>query len=388
MADNQQKRQSINYKEYLRHGMTVFIAVVAAVLVITRFDDVLAGLKALWQVAYPLLLGAAVAYLLNLVMKQWESIYFPRSNRSIVMRTRRPACLLLAVATIVAVVATVVAVVQSEMAGAIDAIKNGVILAANAGMDALGGVDAIKGYLGDTPLSFDQAVDQVLTQTGGAWGLLSSAVSVGGSVAHVTIGVVVALVFAIYLLLARETVCESAKRLGKRMFAPHVYEYVYHACSVANECFSRFITGQCFEAVILALLCTVGLHLFGFPYASSIGLCVGATSLVPLIGAWIGGVVGVLMILSVSPIQAVWFVVFLLVLQQIEGHFIYPNVVGSSVGVPGVWVLVAVFVGGGLFGVVGILLGVPVVATARRLVIEHNEHLDARKLTEESSLLP
>ena len=120
----------------------------------------------------------------------------------------------------------------------------------------------------------------------------------------------------------------------------------------------------------MGCLCALGMKILGLPYAGTIGLCIGITSLVPYIGAWVGGAVGALIIASVSVEQAVIFVVFLIILQQIEGHFIYPNVVGSSVGMPGIWTFFAVTCGGSLFGFAGILLGVPVVSTIRTLVLE------------------
>ena len=151
-----------------------------------------------------------------------------------------------------------------------------------------------------------------------------------------------------------------------------------HFCTVANDCFSRFIMGQCIEACILGVLCGIGSAILHFPYAASIGLIVGVTSVIPFAGAWIGGIVGAAMILSQDPLQAVQFVIFLVILQQIEGHLIYPNVVGQSVGLPSIWVFVAVVVGATLFGLPGVLLGVPVISTVRTLVMEKFAKEEAR----------
>lgn len=122
---------------------------------------------------------------------------------------------------------------------------------------------------------------------------------------------------------------------------------------VLNDCFHRYIVGQCTEAVILGGLCTCGMLLLRLPYATMIGTLVGFTALVPIVGAYIGALVGAFMILVISPIKAVIFLVFLIILQQLEGNLIYPHVVGSSIGLPGVWVLAAVTVGGGLLGIMG-----------------------------------
>lgn len=137
-----------------------------------------------------------------------------------------------------------------------------------------------------------------------------------------------------------------------------------------DETFSSFIVGQCTEAVILGVLCILGMKLFQFPYAPMVGTFIGATALIPVVGAYLGGAVGFIMILTVSPLKAVLFLVFLVVLQQLEGNIIYPRVVGSSVGLPGMWVLAAVTIGGGISGVAGMLLGVPLAATIYKLIKE------------------
>ncbi len=143
---------------------------------------------------------------------------------------------------------------------------------------------------------------------------------------------------------------------------------ILHAAELLNTCFHRFIVGQCVEAVILGVLCTLGMLIFRFPYAGMIGTLVGVCALIPIVGAYVGAFVGAFMILSVSPIKALLFLIFLVILQQIEGNLIYPRVVGSSVGLPGIWVLVTVAVFGALFGVTGMLVGVPLAAAVYRAI--------------------
>lgn len=136
----------------------------------------------------------------------------------------------------------------------------------------------------------------------------------------------------------------------------------------ADDTFSSFIVGQCTEAVVLGVLCTLGMLLCRFPYAPMIGTFVGATALIPVVGAYLGAFVGAFMILTVNPTKALLFILFIIVLQQLEGNLIYPKVVGSSIGLPGIWVLAAVTVGGGIGGVFGMLLGVPAAATLYKLI--------------------
>ena len=137
-----------------------------------------------------------------------------------------------------------------------------------------------------------------------------------------------------------------------------------------DDCFHRYIVGQCIEAVILGSLCMLGMLLFGFPYATMVGTLVGVTALIPIAGAYIGAIVGAIMILTVSPVEALLFLVFIVILQQLEGNLIYPRVVGASLKLPALWVLAAITVGGSVMGIVGMLLGVPLAAAAYRLLRE------------------
>lgn len=358
-------------------AVAVLAAVTAAALIVVRFDEVLAVLGMLWGVLVPLLAGGVIAYVLNLIMVRWERLYFPRSESRAVVATRRPVCIVLAVASVAAVVALVVWAVGGELSHAGEALMRGAAWVMGALSQAVEGDGALSALLAGDAASWRATVEQVasriVSEAGGARNLASSLVGAGGRVAGGVVDVVVAVIFALFLLFDKERVRAGFESFGRVVLPERAYERTLHVCTVANECFSRFVSGQCLESTILGLLCAIGMQVLGLPFAGPVGLCVGVTSLVPFIGAWVGGIVGALMILSVSPVQAVWFVVFLVILQQIEGHVIYPNVVGATVDVPGIQVFVAVFIGGSLFGILGVLLSVPVVATVRRLLHERRE---------------
>jgi predicted PurR-regulated permease PerM len=178
----------------------------------------------------------------------------------------------------------------------------------------------------------------------------------------------VGLAFSAYLLSSKERLLTQAKKLQKAFMKPSTAARLNTVLTAANESFTSFITGQCTEAVILGALCILGMLIFGFPYATSIGIFVGVTSLIPVLGAYLGAAVGVLLIFQADPAKALLFIVFIIVLQQLEGNLIYPKVMGTSIGLPGLWVFAAVIIGGGLGGIVGMLFGVPVAATIYRLV--------------------
>ena len=206
-----------------------------------------------------------------------------------------------------------------------------------------------------------QALAALRSGVGGTVSLVAGAAS---SIANLLI----ALVFAGYLLLGKERLAGQLGRVAHAYLSPEWEARVRYVVSVFDQTFHRFIVGQCLEAVVLGTLCALGMALLGFPYAVMTGTVVGATALIPVVGAYIGGAVGFLLVLTDSPVQALLFVVFLVVLQQLEGDLIYPRVVGSSIGLPGVWVLAAVTVGGGVGGILGMLLGVPTAASLYRLL--------------------
>ena len=162
---------------------------------------------------------------------------------------------------------------------------------------------------------------------------------------------------------------------------PGIYEKILHVLDVVNESFHKYIVGQCTEAIILGVLCTIGMLIFGFPYATMVGALVAFTALIPVAGAYIGAGVGAFMIMTVDPLKAVLFLVYIVILQQLEGNIIYPRVVGSSIGLPGIWVLAAITVGGGVMGIFGMLLGVPLAAVAYKLLREDVNKLPVNQHT-------
>lgn len=361
---------SSSLHDLARKAALVCAIAAAAALVVVRFDDVMRMLGLLAEVLTPFLAGFALAYLVNLIMSLIERIYFPHAKHPAIIRSRRPVCLILAIAVIAAVIAAVVALLASEIRDAFGAVGQGAAAALQTLAHLVEDDPQLSALLQGDPEEWIATAQKALASIGGAGSAASTAVRWGGNVAHALLNAVIAIIFAVYVLVGKERIIESARSMAQTVLPQRAFDKLAHVVYVADDSFTRFISGQCLEACILGVLCALGMTLLGFPYAGSIGLCVGITSLVPFIGAWIGGIVGAFIIASVSIKSALLFVVFLVVLQQIEGHLIYPNVVGSSVGMPGIWTFFAVVAGGALFGVLGVLLGVPVVSTVRTLVLE------------------
>ena len=360
----------------IRYALILVAALAVAALVVARFDGLCSILSTVWAALEPLAIGAVLAYLLNFIAAALESRWFRRSNSTLVAKTRRPVCVILAIAAVTLALAALTTFVGGEFKSVGAAIITGVSEAAAMASQAIPILDNA---------TWNSIGQKALDAMGGTDQALRIVAQTSGEVAHLTLSILLGMVFALYLLLDKDRVHAGAMRAASFIPGEDLRRRVLHACSITNDCFSRFIRGQCIEAVILGALCAIGGTILQFPYAASIGLIVGVSSLIPFAGAWIGGIMGAAMILSQDPMQALQFIVFLVILQQIEGHLIYPNVVGQSVGLPSIWVFVAVIAGGSLFGLLGVLLGVPVISTLRTLAMEHFAQVDAEKDGEEES---
>ncbi|EJZ83430.1 AI-2E family transporter [Slackia piriformis] len=390
--ENKHREENRNFD--MRAIRTVAVGVglfFVAALALQYSDQLFAALGLAWIAVMPLLLGCVFAFLVNLIMARLERVYFPRSTKKIVASSRRIVCLIGSFLIIGAVIAVIVNLVFPELKASTGVIKTGVAKVAG---DFYGwasqNLDSIMGSIDSASLeSLERSFTDLMASlssgdSSSVVSMLESVFSTAGSILHNVFAVVVALVFCLYILLDKERVVKGANSALDLFMPASAAASVRRAAHVANQAFSRFITGQCIEAVILGTLCAIGMGVFGMPYALAIGACVGLTALVPVFGAWLGGAIGFLMILTVDPMQAVWFIVFLVVLQQLETHLIYPNVVGASVGLPGIWVFSAVLVGGALFGVLGMFLGVPAVATIRTLAIERATIVRKRRADEKA----
>ena len=321
----------------------------------------------------PLLLGLIMAYVLNILMSLYEAHYFPKRTDSWVAKSRRAVCLPAAVITLVAIGALVVGLVVPELLSCVRLLINEVEPALEkladsqwaaqlVPADLLNKLDAVN--WSDV---IDKAVKMVANGLGSAAGTLFTTVS---SAISGAVNFFLGFIFAIYLLLDRDRLRQQSRRLMRSYLPSSFHRKLTHCLQVLNECMHKFIVGQCAEALILGVLCAAGMAVFRFPYALMIGTLIGFTALIPIAGAYIGAGVGAVMILTQSPVKALLFLLFIVVLQQLEGNLIYPKVVGNSIGLPALWVLAAITVGGSLMGIPGMLLGVPLAAAFYRLLRE------------------
>ena len=333
-----------------------------------------------FSAAVPLLVGCAMAYVINILMSWYEKWYLRFFGKSILMKFKRIVCLILALLSLLGILFLIINLVLPELINCLAsfiALVPGLVEKAIIYIEEeqlMERIPALREWLesfnsDNIMQTLEQFWNTIKGSIGGAVGSIVSAVS---SVVSTVIGIVIGLIFAIYLMFDKEKLGEQVKRLVCT-YLPKKSEKIFYVASVLNESFHSFIVGQCTEAVVLGVLCIIGMLILRLPNAVMIGVFIGFTALIPIAGAYIGAVVGAVLILTVSPVKAIQFVIFIVILQQLEGNFIYPKVVGKSIGLPGIWVLTAVTVGGGILGIPGMLIAVPLFAAGYRLIKEDVE---------------
>ena len=321
---------------------------------------------------FALILGGAIAYILNIVMKKYESIYFPKSQRKLVKKTKRAVCIILSLLSVLAIIVGIVIIVIPELYKCIELLSDAIPRS----------VDTVKSWVNENISadyirkkvnSFEFSWKSLEPALLGFWQvnsseILNSVISVTSSIAGTVTDIVIAVIFAVYILFNKEKLTKQFNKVIKAYGKPESNKRLISYIKIANKTFSSFIIGQCTDAVILGCLCFAGMVILRFPYAGVTAAVVGLTALIPIVGAFIGAFIGAFLIFTISPIKAVMFIIFLIILQQCEQAFIYPKIVGKSTGLPGMWVLAGITVGGGLFGIVGMLIGVPITATFYKIL--------------------
>ena len=353
----------------------LFIFAVALIIYsVFNMDTMLEFIKNSIVLIKPFLIGAVIAFVLNVPLRFFEHHVFCHIKHPKFKKVERGLSILLSLLLVWIALSLVVRIVVpqliesisllvSTIPGYVDYLTNFLSEYEN---DSEAIANFIKQIESISPQTLEQYTMNWLNDQVTAHALLSSAfMSTVGIVSSVAAGVInffVAFVFAIYILGSKEKLAVQARKICFAFFNRMHAAYLVHVAQVSFAKMYSFITGQLTEAVILGSLCTIGMIIFRLPYAGMIGVLTGFCALIPIFGAFIGGAVGALLIFTVSPIKALTFVIFLVILQQIEGNFIYPKVVGSSVGLPAMWTLFAITIGGALMGLIGMMLFVPLCA--------------------------
>ena len=353
-------------KQNIKGLLLVVCGGVAFYCALQNLDVVWGAVRGLLGILAPFLLGGALAFVLNVPMRAIERHLLQNSRRG--AKLRRPLALVLTLLAVLGVLALASLVIGPGIADAVMSIIREIPAAFDRLQKQLNGLaeslaaylPMIQEWLAGVNIDWESLSRRVLeyAQALGS-GIVSSG---GGFIGGVVSGVstfVIGLIFSFYILLQKEKLSRHGRQGIYGLLPLRQADRTLEILRLASRTFSSFLSGQCLEACILGTLFAVAMTIFRMPYALLVGVLIALTALIPIVGAFIGCAVGALLIAIDDPWKALWFIVLFLVLQQIEGNLIYPHVVGSSVGLPSIWVLAAVTLGGSLMGITGMLFFIP-----------------------------
>ena len=356
-------------------GKLILFAAVL-VFIILYFNSIIAAAGFIVDVFMPFVIGAVIAFILHIPMGFFERMLLKISRRR--FKGIRAVSMLCAMFSVIAVLGFVMIIVVPQLVSTITEITNVIPVALRAMFDRLEvlfseneQILAFISKLEGVNFSWNSILNSVTNfLKNGFTDVISKTYMATGSIVGGVMDFFISFVFAIYILAQKELLAKQFERLFRAFMKPVRWNKARHVLKILYCNFKNYITGQCIEAVILGAMFVVVMTLFGLPYPLLVGVLIGVTALIPIMGAFIGCFIGAFLILIISPVQALIFVGVFLVLQQIEGNLIYPRVVGSSVGLPAIWVLMALSVGGSLMGVVGMLIFIPLTSTLYALLRE------------------
>ena len=350
-------------KKNMKNIMLLIVFAVLFYVGVQRIESVAAGFSFVVSIVFPLL-GAAMAFILNVPMSFMEKRLFSKTKGK-AKKLKRPICLVLAILFVVAILWIVLLVVIPEVASTVASlsvnIEAALIKLQRWAMDIFEDNKQIEVWIASLQFDWDGIIHTAFGfLKNGAGNVLNSTMTVAKTVINSVMNFCVAFVFACYILLQKEKLAVQIRKILYAFFSKKVVTKVLDIASLSYKTFANFVTGQCCEAVILGTMFFISMSILRFPYALLVGVLIAFTALIPIFGAFIGCFLGTFLILVADPMKAIAFVILFLVLQQVEGNLIYPHVVGGSVGLPSIWVLVAVTVGGSLMGIVGMLVFIPI----------------------------
>lgn len=376
-------------REKLRQIRRLMILAAFLILVILYSEKVFYGAAFLFGILKPFFYGGAIAFVLNIPMRGIENKWLGGWRGKASDKLKRPVSMVITLVLIALVFTVVVGVVLPQMARTISEIGKKIpafIQKMMEGFDDLARNDSLLAGQLNLPelkeIDWNSVLQNVMYfMRNGAGNMLGSTFNVAGSIISGVVNTAIAFVFALYVLAQKEQLASQTSRLMTAYLPARARRKVRKVSTLLSQNFNNFIAGQCLEALILGLMFVVSMSIFRMPYAFTVGALIAVTSLIPIVGAFTGCAVGTFLILVNDPLQALWFLILFFVLQQIEGNLIYPRVVGNSVGLPSIWVLAAVSIGGSLFGVTGMLVFIPLMSTGYALIrenVKRREILGAR----------
>ncbi len=371
----------------LKNGMLLIAFGIFLYIGLAHINILINVLKGILTIFSPFLLGLMIAFILNVPMSMIEKKFQKKIKNA---KFNRGSSLILSILAVLLIIIFVIYLIIPDLTNTITTSIN----------ELPNMLENIKNTLNDLATNYPslekwttkinlnpemiQAQIELAMQNLGS-GILTTSLTLVVNIISKIANFVIALIFAIYILAEKEKLAMQFKIVLNAFIKEKYVKKLFRVTDLANKTFSKFISGQCLEACILGILCFIGMIIFKFPYALSISVLVALTALIPVFGAFIAMIVGTLLISMVSFHSAIWFVIYFLILQQIEGNLIYPKVVGNSVGLPAIWTMMAVTIGGSCFGVLGMLISVPLSSILYALLKEYIKKKNFAKLKENPS---
>lgn len=372
-------------------GLLVFAAVL--VLIVMHSSLVYRGIVLCFDIFNPFIIGGIIAFILNLPMRSMENKILGKWKGKAAKALKRPISMVAAIIFVALILYLVVGTVVPQISQTFydlgakipQFIEDTAAMLIKMSEDYPELTEQVIA-LQNVQFNWDAIMDSVFGfLKSGVGNVLTSTVNVAGNIIGGVFNGVVSFIFALYILSQKEKLADQGRRIISAYLSPEAGGSVLKVLSMLHKNFSSFISGQCLEAVILGTMFVIAMSIFRMPYAFMVGVLIAFTALIPIVGAFIGCVVGAFLILIENPVMAFWFVIMFLIIQQLEGNLIYPKVVGNSVGLPSIWVLMAVSLGGSLFGVPGMLFFIPLLATIYTLI---RENVNARNAGKQAEVMP
>lgn len=362
----------------------LFIITYAALLVFALINIKYVGY--VLNLLKPFIVGFAIAFILNIPLCAFERVWKNRKvknaknkklqkNAQTNPKGMRPLAIVFSLLVFILVIAGVLLIIIPQLVNTIDIFKENLPVAFNNAKDwilehARNNPEILEKVKSFTPNWEELDANTTEWIKNAASGLIGVGFTLVKGVIGAIVNFVMGIIFAVYMLAQKEKLIEQFKKLIRSFLSEERAEKLFYVGRVTNTTFKSFVGGQFIEAVILGVLCFICMTIFKMPYALSISVVIGLSNIIPVFGPWVGGIIGAIILLGVNPIQALWFIVLAVVLQQIDGNLIYPKVVGDRVGLPAIWVMLAVLVGGNGFGIVGMFVAVPIASVIYKLLKE------------------
>ena len=359
------------YQKYIPMAIVGFVFYLA----ILYWKSFVALVGSIIKASSAMIIGLLMAYVVNILMIQFEKLYQHIFKKKY-QKAKRPLCIILSYLSVVLLFALLVSIIVPQIIDATELLLKNSFKALSPYLNDLSKYPQLKSFI--TPIETflsdlskgslsSTSTDMLKHLFTGASGLLSNMTKVLSSIAGIVATLFFGFMFSLYLLGSKEILLAQLNRVLKT-YLPKAYPTISYVAHVFNESIKNFVIGQVTEALIIGVLAALGCTILRFPYALMVGAIIGTTALIPVLGAYLGALVSAFLIFTISPVKAIQFLIFIVILQQFEDNLIYPRVVGTSLGLPGIWVLAAITVFGGVFGFGGVIFGVPITSALYTLL--------------------